>query len=171
MKFIFRLLKITLEETLHHSAIFLNFNRQKRQTSSCVWFKIPFNFYFFHLFFWIWVLQFPFNLTSRISSVFKDIHRKNIPSSKTQVLTKNTNMDIWVIGTLNELFIRSFYTRINFQNKVVRCKTPFFVISPVCTHYYVWHWLLTGQLCLRFQILVLSTNKRYFSFLKKFMIF
>ena len=47
-------------------------------------------------------------------------------------------MDIWVIDTLNQLFIRGFYTRIKFQkNKVVRGKTPFIVISQIYTPYYI----------------------------------
>ena len=34
------------------------------------------------------------------------------------------NMDIWVVGTSNQLFIREFYTEKNFQeNKVVPGKT------------------------------------------------
>ena len=43
------------------------------------------------------------------------------------------NMDIWVIGTLNNLFIRGFHTQIKYsKNKVVRDKTPLFVIGPFC---------------------------------------
>ena len=37
---------------------------------------------------------------------FKDIHRKKAPPNKTPVLTKNTNMGIWVVGKLNQLLIR-----------------------------------------------------------------
>ena len=45
-------------------------------------------------------------------------------------------MDIWLIGTLNELFIRGFYTRFKFQqNKVVRGKFLNFVMNPFCTSY------------------------------------
>ena len=36
----------------------------------------------------------------------KDTHRKKVPSNKTPVLTKSMNMDIWVVGTSNQLFIR-----------------------------------------------------------------
>ena len=35
-----------------------------------------------------------------------DTHREKAPSNKTPALTKNMNMDIWVVGTSNELFIR-----------------------------------------------------------------
>ena len=63
-------------------------------------------------------------------------------------------MDIWVIDTLNQLFIRGFYTRIKFQkNKVVRDKTPFIVISQICTPYYIclnigfWQGSLVSKCC------------------------
>ena len=32
---------------------------------------------------------------------FKDTHREKAPQNKTPALTKNTNMDIWVVGTSN----------------------------------------------------------------------
>ena len=51
----------------------------------------------------------------------QDSHTENTPSNKTQALTKSTNMDIWLIGTLTQLFIRGFYTRI-------KGKTLFFAI-------------------------------------------
>ena len=41
---------------------------------------------------------------------FKDTHRENAQSNKTQVLTRSANMDIWVIGTFYQLFIRGSYT-------------------------------------------------------------
>ena len=31
---------------------------------------------------------------------------------------KSTDMDMWLIGTLNQLFIRGFYTRIKFFKKI-----------------------------------------------------
>ena len=38
---------------------------------------------------------------------FKDTHReKKPPSNKTPALTESMNLDIWVVGTLNQLFIR-----------------------------------------------------------------
>ena len=36
----------------------------------------------------------------------KDTHREKAVSNKTPALTKSTNMGIWVVGTLNQLFIR-----------------------------------------------------------------
>ena len=45
------------------------------------------------------------------------------------------NMDIWVVGTLNQLFI-VLKLKQNFQkNKKVIGKTSFFVIDPFCTHH------------------------------------
>ena len=42
------------------------------------------------------------------SVTFKDTHRKSAPSNKTTALTNSTNTDIWVVGILNQLFIRGF---------------------------------------------------------------
>ena len=42
------------------------------------------------------------------------------------------NMYIWVIGTLNQLFVRGFYTQIKFSkknNEIVSGKNSFFVIG------------------------------------------
>ena len=66
----------------------------------------------------------------------KDTHREKVPSNKTPALTESMNMDIWVVGTLNQLFIGSSQTETKFQkHKVVTDKTPFFVIGPFCTHH------------------------------------
>ena len=37
-----------------------------------------------------------------------DTHREKAPSNKTPTLSKIKNMDIWVVGTSNQLFIRGF---------------------------------------------------------------
>ena len=37
---------------------------------------------------------------------FKDTHREKAPSNKTPTLRKSTNMGVWAVGTLNQLFIR-----------------------------------------------------------------
>ena len=34
------------------------------------------------------------------------MHRENALTNKTQALTKSMNMDIWIIGTLFQLFMR-----------------------------------------------------------------
>ena len=39
---------------------------------------------------------------------FKDTHREKALSNKTPTLPKVMNMDNWVAGTLNQLFVRSF---------------------------------------------------------------
>ena len=36
----------------------------------------------------------------------KDTHRKKGPPNKTPALRKSTNMGVWAVGTLNQLFIR-----------------------------------------------------------------
>ena len=38
--------------------------------------------------------------------ILKDIHREKAPSNKTPALRKSTNMGVWAVGTLNQLFIR-----------------------------------------------------------------
>ena len=48
---------------------------------------------------------------------FKDTHRKNTPSNKTEVLTKSMNMCIWGIGNVNQLFVRGSYAQIKFSKK------------------------------------------------------
>ena len=40
------------------------------------------------------------------TKVIKDTHREKAPSNKTQAYTKGMNMDIWVVGTSKQLFIR-----------------------------------------------------------------
>ena len=41
-----------------------------------------------------------------IQLLIKDIHREKAPSNETPAFTKSTNMDIWIVGTTNQLFIR-----------------------------------------------------------------
>ena len=69
--------------------------------------------------------------------LFKNTHREKAPSNKTPALTKSMNMDIWVVGTSNQLFLKGSYTEAKFskktKNKVVTDKTPFFVIGSFCT--------------------------------------
>ena len=47
----------------------------------------------------------------------KDTHREKAPSNKTLALTKITNIDIWVVGILNQLFIRGSLTETKFSKK------------------------------------------------------
>ena len=37
---------------------------------------------------------------------FKNTHSEKTPLNKTPALTKSINMDIWVAGTSNQLFVR-----------------------------------------------------------------
>ena len=52
-----------------------------------------------------------------VQTKFKDTHRENTASNRTEALTKNMNMYIWAIGTLNQLFIRGSHTQIKFLKK------------------------------------------------------
>ena len=67
----------------------------------------------------------------------KDTHRVETPSSKTQALAKSMNMDIWVVGTSNQLFIRGSYGQATSskKKKVVTMKTLFFLIVRFYTPY------------------------------------
>ena len=40
--------------------------------------------------------------------------RENTPLNKTQAIAKSMNMDIWVVSTLNQLFIGDSYTQVKF---------------------------------------------------------
>ena len=48
----------------------------------------------------------------------KDTHRESAPQNKTQKLKQNMNVDIWVVSTLNQLFIRDSYNEIKFKKKI-----------------------------------------------------
>ena len=47
----------------------------------------------------------------------EDTHREKVPSSKTPALTESTNMNIWVVVTLNQLFIGVSQTKTKFSKK------------------------------------------------------
>ena len=51
------------------------------------------------------------------TNAFKDTHSGKSPSSKIPALTKSMNMDIWVVGTLKQLFIRGSLSEIKFLTK------------------------------------------------------
>ena len=86
---------------------------------------------------------------------------------------KSTNIDIWVVGTLKQLFISDSKTETNFQkNKVVTDKSPLFVIDPFCSCFCSDasdRAVLNGNDV--FSILMVSTEKWYCSFLKKVFVF
>ena len=72
------------------------------------------------------------NACSKIS--FKDPQREKAPLNKTPVLSESMNMDIWVVGSSNQLFITGSYTETKLsKNKADTDKTAFFVIGPFCT--------------------------------------
>ena len=74
----------------------------------------------------------------------KGTHWKNATSNKTPALTKIMNMDIWVVGTLNQLFIIGFLN----WNKILKRKylltklhslwEVHFVIGPFSTQLVNW---------------------------------
>ena len=69
------------------------------------------------------------NISKRL--LLKDTHREKVPANKIATLSKSTNMDIWVVGTSNQFFIRGSLTETKFsKNKVITDKTSFFVIVP-----------------------------------------
>ena len=47
-----------------------------------------------------------------------DTHKEYTLSNRTQALTESMNMDIWKIGTSNQLFIRGSHTLTNKKNEV-----------------------------------------------------
>ena len=66
---------------------------------------------------------------------------KKTPSNKTPMLSKSMNMDISVVSTLIQLFIRGSYLKLkqNFRKKkVVTGKILFFVIGdPFCSPHFI----------------------------------
>ena len=40
-----------------------------------------------------------------VGGEIKDTHREKTPSNKIPALRKSMNMDVWAVGTLNQLFI------------------------------------------------------------------
>ena len=50
-------------------------------------------------------------------NILKDNHREKGSSNKIQAFTKSLSVDIWLVGTSNQLFIRGSYTEIKFSKK------------------------------------------------------
>ena len=57
------------------------------------------------------------NVSTGCSRSFKDTHREKAPSTKTPALSESMNMNIWVVGTSNQLFIAGSYTETKFSKK------------------------------------------------------
>ena len=106
---------------------------------------------------------------------FKDIHWEKAPSNETPTLSKSMNMDIWVVGTSNQLFIRGLKPKQNFRKtKLVTGKTPFFVIGPfytlnsICLNIGFWQRSFIWKYCVfKLSTFKVATKKLYSSFLKK----
>ena len=88
-----------------------------------------------HCFWWQKTAKYLMNILW-ILLTLKDSHREKVPSNKTPALAKSMDINIWVVGISNQLFLRSFLNwkkkKIK-KNKVVTSKTPFFVMSLLCT--------------------------------------
>ena len=111
----------------------------------------------------------PYNIKSEMIILsIKDTHKENAPSNKTQAPTKSVNMNILVVGALNQLFVRSSYTEKFFEKIFVI--GPFRTPSSICLNTgFCDRAVLYGNVA--FLILVVSTKKPYSSFLKKGFIF
>ena len=68
----------------------------------------------------LWKLSFTVHLTERFIDRLRTLTEKKMASNKTPVLTKSTNMEIWVVGTSNQLFIRGTYIETKFS-KIWNC--------------------------------------------------
>ena len=44
--------------------------------------------------------------SSSLENDIRDTHKEKARSNKTPALRKSTNMGVWAVGTLNQLFIR-----------------------------------------------------------------
>ena len=67
--------------------------------------------------------------TINIWKIFLNSHREKAPSNETPALTKSTNMDIWVVGTTNQLFTRGSLTETKFS------KSSYWQNSVLCDRY------------------------------------
>ena len=66
--------------------------------------------------------------------IIKHTHKEKVPWNKTPARTKGMNMDIWLVGTSNHVFLRGSYTETKIsKNKVVTRKIRFYVIGQFCS--------------------------------------
>ena len=72
------------------------------------------------------------------SRKFKDTHREKASSNKTPALSESMNMDIWVVGASNQLFIAGSYPKTIFSKKELILAKLFFVIGPFWEGKFVW---------------------------------
>ena len=59
-----------------------------------------------------------FKIAESLQCIIKDTHGENTFSNKTEALTKSMNMNILVIGALDQLLIRDSYTKIKLRKKM-----------------------------------------------------
>ena len=98
-------------------------------------------------------------------SSFMDTHREKWPSNETLVLTKSTNMGIWVIGWYNK---STLYKRFLNWNKIFKKQSSYWQNSILCDSICLY---IGSDIAVLygngpFSILVLSTKKWNSSFLK-----
>ena len=51
------------------------------------------------------------------AKIVKDTHREKVPPNKTPALKKSMNMDIWMVDTSNQPFIRGSQIETKFSKK------------------------------------------------------
>ena len=55
--------------------------------------------------------------SERLFETLKNTKREKAPSNKTPALTESMNMDIWLLGASNQLFIRGSQTESNLSKR------------------------------------------------------
>ena len=67
----------------------------------------------------------------------KDTHREKALSNKTPAPRRSTNMGVWAVGTLNQLFERGSLTetKLSKKSKAVTGKNQFSMIGPFCSYH------------------------------------
>lgn len=69
-----------------------------------------------------------------VNKEFKDTQREKSRPGRTPGLTKSLNMNIWIVGAVNQLFKGGSYNKIKLsKKKVVSGKTLLLVIGPFYT--------------------------------------
>ena len=63
--------------------------------------------------------------------LFKDTHREKHPKIKLQLLQKNTDMDIWIVGTSNSHFLRGSKTGTNYPKQIKQLLAKLSSLSQV----------------------------------------
>ena len=53
----------------------------------------------------------------KLIKTLRNTQREKTPSNKAPALTKNVNMDMWLVGSSNQVFVRGSYTETKFSKK------------------------------------------------------